>query len=101
MEVEAVSRSEQVRARRLVTAGVGLVLLVYAAWQAGILGSAAPAAAVAHGAPAEQAADHAPPPPPAGYSMLPFAALLLCIAILPLSGHTAHWWEKNLSKLLV
>lgn len=33
--------------------------------------------------------------------MLPFVALLLGIALLPLSYKTAHWWEKNSSKLLV
>jgi Na+/H+ antiporter NhaD/arsenite permease-like protein len=33
--------------------------------------------------------------------VLPFAALLLCIAILPLIHRTEHWWEKNSSKLLI
>ncbi len=32
---------------------------------------------------------------------LPFAALLLAIAILPLLPHTSRWWERNSSKLLV
>src|SRR5512138_2499153 len=32
---------------------------------------------------------------------LPFAALLLCIALLPLIPATAHWWEHNRSKLIV
>mgnify|MGYP000013081216 CR=1 FL=1 len=31
----------------------------------------------------------------------PFAALLLCIALLPLIHRTAHWWEHNRNKLLV
>jgi Na+/H+ antiporter NhaD/arsenite permease-like protein len=32
-------------------------------------------------------------------SVLPFVALLLCIAILPLAA--AHWWERNLNKAIV
>lgn len=32
---------------------------------------------------------------------LPFAALLLAIAILPLLRATHHWWENNRNKLLV
>ncbi len=33
--------------------------------------------------------------------ILPFVALLLAIAILPLLPKTAHWWEHNRSKLTV
>ncbi len=32
---------------------------------------------------------------------LPFVAILLCIALLPLIPATAHWWEHNRSKLIV
>ncbi len=32
---------------------------------------------------------------------LPFASLLLCIALLPLIGKTSHWWEQNTNKLVV
>lgn len=35
------------------------------------------------------------------YAVLPFVGLLLGIALLPLSYKTAHWWEKNSSKLMV
>ncbi|MFO0974508.1 MAG: sodium:proton antiporter [Phycisphaerae bacterium] len=38
--------------------------------------------------------------PGVGWSA-PFAALLLCIAILPLVPRTAHWWEHNRNKLLL
>ncbi len=38
---------------------------------------------------------------PAWYSLLPFVALLLCIAILPLFHKTEHWWEKNSNRFLV
>ena len=40
-------------------------------------------------------------PTPNIFWSLPFAALLLAIAILPLLPHTSHWWERNSSKLLV
>jgi len=33
--------------------------------------------------------------------IMPFALLLLCIALLPLIPRTAHWWEHNRNKLLV
>ncbi len=38
---------------------------------------------------------------PAFYSVLPFVALLLCIAVLPLSSKTEHWWESNLNRFMV
>lgn len=52
-------------------------------------------------------ADAAVPGHPAGHaampawSVLPFAALLLAIAVLPLVHRTAHWWESNRSKFIV
>jgi hypothetical protein len=38
--------------------------------------------------------------PPLGW-VAPFAALLLCVAVLPLIARTAHWWENNRNKLIV
>lgn len=35
------------------------------------------------------------------YSVLPFVAMLLSIAILPLLPATSHWWERNRNQLLV
>lgn len=35
------------------------------------------------------------------YTVIPFAALLLCIAILPLIPATERWWDSNRSKLLL
>ena len=32
---------------------------------------------------------------------VPFVALLLCIALLPLIPRTAHWWESNMNRLAV
>ena len=35
------------------------------------------------------------------WSVLPFAGMLACIAVLPLIPATAHWWEKHSSQLTV
>ncbi len=37
----------------------------------------------------------------AWYSVLPFAAMLVSIAVLPLIPSTQHWWERNRNQLLV
>jgi len=47
-----------------------------------------------HGGPAAHEA-----PPLWGIGILPFIALLGCIAILPLLPATHHWWENNLNRL--
>jgi len=36
-----------------------------------------------------------------GWMLIPFAAMLLCIAILPLIPHVGEWWEHNKNKLIV
>ena len=36
-----------------------------------------------------------------GWMLVPFAAMLLSIAILPLMSKTNEWWENNWNKLLV
>lgn len=38
---------------------------------------------------------------PSLVATLPFVIILLCIALLPLIGRTAHWWHANRNKLLV
>ena len=38
---------------------------------------------------------------PSLFWIAPFAALLLCIAILPLLKKTEHWWHKNSNKLMI
>jgi Na+/H+ antiporter NhaD/arsenite permease-like protein len=53
-------------------------------------GTHAPKASADHG----DAAIVAPP----FWTALPFAALLACIAMLPLIPQTSHWWESNLHK---
>ncbi|WP_437226168.1 sodium:proton antiporter [Planctomicrobium sp. SH661] len=52
----------------------------------------------------EEAAEHAPhkkPTPPSVVAVIPFALLLLGIAVLPLIKQTEHWWESNLNRFLV
>ncbi len=57
--------------------------------------SPAAEADVAHGA------ESAAPPPLWWLGTVPFVALLLAIAVLPLVPFTAHWWESNLHRLAV
>ena len=47
------------------------------------------------------ASSHADHHMPSLLSVLPFAGMLLCIAILPLLGATKHWWESNKNRLTV
>ena len=35
------------------------------------------------------------------WSLIPFVAMLACIAVLPLIPATSHWWERNSSQLTV
>lgn len=44
---------------------------------------------------------HAASHVPTIWSIVPFASLLLCIALLPLIPATAHWWEENQNRLMV
>jgi len=46
-------------------------------------------------------ADGAPLFSPSLVSAIPFAILLLCVALLPLFHGTHHWWERNRNKLLI
>ena len=39
-------------------------------------------------------------PIPPQWTAIPFVALLLCIAVLPLVPATEHWWESNLHRFL-
>ena len=38
---------------------------------------------------------------PTLWSIIPFAGVLLCIAVLPLIPATAHWWESNQNRLMI
>ncbi len=46
-------------------------------------------------------ASQKPTPPPPLFMKLPFLLLLGAIAVFPLVGRIAHWWEHNLNKFLV
>lgn len=35
------------------------------------------------------------------WSLLPFVAMLACIALLPIIPATSHWWEKRSSQLII
>ncbi len=49
----------------------------------------------------DHAAEHAAPEMPRMWllGVLPFVAILACIALLPLISATHHWWESNLNRL--
>jgi len=47
------------------------------------------------------AGGHAEVHAPGIFSVIPFVALLLCIAVLPLIPATEHWWEHNKNRLAV
>ncbi|HBF32927.1 TPA: sodium:proton antiporter [Candidatus Sumerlaeota bacterium] len=40
-------------------------------------------------------------PTPSLLSILPFAIMLACIALMPLIPRTQHWWDNNRNKLLL
>ncbi|MGA1518088.1 MAG: sodium:proton antiporter, partial [Phycisphaerales bacterium] len=61
-------------------------------------GETAAAPATSHG---EHGSSPAAPPPMWWLGTIPFVALLLAIAVLPLVPRTAHWWEANLHRLAV
>jgi Na+/H+ antiporter NhaD/arsenite permease-like protein len=61
-------------------------------------GETAAAPATSHG---EHGSSPAAPPPMWWLGTIPFVALILAIAVLPLVPRTAHWWEANLHRLAV
>jgi len=103
MELTAITREQQNFSRKLVLAGIALVVVPYLGWL--IAESAHAPLAHAHATGAHDAvstahaAVHAVPP--AFYSIIPFVALLLSIALLPLFHATEAWWERNWNRLLV
>ncbi len=103
---------DQQGSRRLVMAAIAVAVLAYAGWMAHHLGlfsafvateAVVHATEHAHDAHAASHAEHhvAHGPLPAFYSVVPFAALLLCIALLPLFHATEHWWEGNWNRFFV
>ena len=55
-------------------------------------------AASGHGEHPGAPAGYTPPPL---WACIPFAGLLISIAVLPLISATAHWWENNKNRLCV
>ncbi|MAG92350.1 MAG: sodium:proton antiporter [Planctomycetaceae bacterium] len=107
MELTALSPVQQSASRRMVVAGIVVITVCYAGWQ--LAGAAATTVQhaqetlIAGADHHEHADDHSvhASAPPAFYSVLPFAALLLCIAILPLIHSTEEWWEHNWNRFIV
>ncbi|MFQ5734832.1 MAG: sodium:proton antiporter [Planctomycetaceae bacterium] len=103
MQVAAPSREHHELSRRIVTTALAALILSYFAYRV-VAWAGVPASHAAHAAShaAESTAHgHAPAIPPALYSILPFVALLLAIAVLPLLHGTEHWWERNRNRFLV
>jgi Na+/H+ antiporter NhaD/arsenite permease-like protein len=69
---------------------------------AAILGTIALALLIYHSMAHDAVSAHHPKDTAPGlWSAIPFAGLLLCIAILPLLPATTHWWESNQNRLMV
>ena len=111
MELVASPYQQEESSRRIVIAAIVLTAVLYLGWR--VFSSHQQTAALAHATAdsllaAEvgqhahaQAAAHTSPVPPTLYAAIPFAALLLCIALLPLIRTTEHWWEHNRNRFLV
>ncbi|MBT6153323.1 MAG: sodium:proton antiporter [Planctomycetaceae bacterium] len=105
MQVDALTCDQHNVSRKIVIAAIAAVAVMYAAWHlvgsqlAAVHVSAPSAHAVEHGHGGSEA--HPVAASPALYSIVPFAALLLCIALLPLFRKTEHWWECNWNRLLI
>jgi len=93
--------TERMRASsKRVIFGILLLLTIYLIILAlGVLPGDSHGAAEATHAPAHEAPDHVYIPPL--LAVLPFVALLLSIAILPLLKSTQHWWHHNKNRFLV
>ena len=103
MEITAIPHERQELTRRWVVGTILVMAVCYGVWQ---MWSAVPIVAVhhavesaAHESGAAHQEHHALPP--AAYSIIPFAVLLLCIALLPLFHFSEEWWEHNHNRLLV
>lgn len=113
MEIAVATNEHQEFSRRLVIAGIGLIIAVYVGWlTSSSHKQSAPAAThatdithdITHDTAPTHGDEHAAHPktvPPAFYSVIPFIALLLCIALLPLFHRTESWWEHNQNRFLV
>ena len=99
MELSAHSSQWQDASRKLVLAIIAAIVLSYMGWriaESRMVNNVTESAA-AHAADSDSSS-HAPP---ALYSIIPFALLLLAIALLPLFHKTEHWWEYNANRFIV
>ena len=104
MELTALTLRQQDASRRLVLVVIASVVLLYLGWRIAdsrVLSTVSHAASSANAALDATTQNHAHPAAPAIYAVLPFAALLLAIAVLPLIGATEHWWEGNWNRFFV
>ena len=105
MDVAAPTREQQELSRRIVAAAIAALILTFFAYRvitwAGAQSATHTTSHAASQATHHAAESHAHAIPPAAYSILPFAALLLAIALLPLFHKTEHWWESNRNRFLV
>jgi Na+/H+ antiporter NhaD/arsenite permease-like protein len=85
--------AEMTRTSRLVSLSILVVVLVYLALLTGGFISTGHAPEEGHAAPVTFV--------PSLWAVLPFAGLLLAIAVLPLIRATQHWWHSNTHKFLV
>ncbi len=100
MEIAAIPHERQEFSRRLVVAGILCIALFFCLWRFMAVEAVSVSHHAEHAAIAESATEHHAIPP-AAYSILPFAVLLLCIALLPLFHFSEFWWEHNHNRLLV
>ncbi len=105
MKLTVLSREQQKLSRRVVIGSIALVVMFALGWRIDDVrgASVAAQATIVHEVPAVHSAPQTKVHslPPAFYSVFPFVALLLAIALLPLFRATEHWWERNWNRLLV
>ncbi|MCA9039856.1 MAG: sodium:proton antiporter [Planctomycetaceae bacterium] len=112
-DVSALSYQEQQVSRRYALSLILAFILCLLGWQflhthqthgethhAEEVAAADNATEATEGAASHEGDEHEVPAPDF-YSIIPFVALLLCIALLPLFHKTEHWWEHNWNRFIV
>ncbi|MFZ0427080.1 MAG: sodium:proton antiporter [Acidobacteriota bacterium] len=77
------------------------ILIVVALYAVAVVTGWLPAPPQEQAATAQAASEAHEPFVPASWSVLPFVALLLAIAVLPLIESTKHWWESNRNRFIL
>jgi len=105
METTPLSTRTLDTSRGYLLLGLACIMLMYAGiWQmnvAGLFAHVHHAATATHDAAHQDTGHHVAGEVPAIGSVVPFAILLGCIAILPVLSKTEHWWERNWNRLYV